>query len=184
MFCLYLYPMDRKLLRKSNLNEKSETDIYDSLYNNYMCLKWNFFFRFSSWMGLPSRCRYVLVLDPQNIKWHVPFSKSHEVLQTLFLIYINDIADNIASLTRLFADNTSLSYSSYSYQLLETKINSDLVKINDWANTWLIKFNSNKTTLLFVSNTLPSDCINLYFQNSLLDSCGTHRHLGITFSEN
>ena len=47
-----------------------------------------------------------------------------------------------------------------------------------------IKFNPNKTTLLFVSNTLPSDCINLYVQNSLLDSCGTHRHLGITFSEN
>ena len=62
----------------------------------------------------------------------------------LFLIYINDIADNLEPLTWLFADDTSLSYSSYSYQLLETAINNDLVKINDWANTWLIKFNQIK----------------------------------------
>ena len=39
-------------------------------------------------------------------------------------VYINDIADNLESFTRLFADDTSLSYSLYSYQLLETKINN------------------------------------------------------------
>jgi hypothetical protein len=102
----------------------------------------------------------------------------------LFQIYINDIADNLESLARVFADDTSLSYSSYSYQLLETKLNSDLVKINNWANTWLVNFNPNKRKVVFISNALPSDCINLCFQSSLLDSCGTHRHLGITFSEN
>ena len=42
----------------------------------------------------------------------------------LFPIYINDIADILESVTRLFADDTSLSYSLYSYQLLETKINN------------------------------------------------------------
>jgi len=46
----------------------------------------------------------------------------------LFLTYINDIADNLEFLTRLFGDDISLSYSSYSYKLLETKINSNLVK--------------------------------------------------------
>jgi len=44
-----------------------------------------------------------------------------------------------------------LSYSSYSYHTsyFETNINSDLVKINDWANTWLIKFNPNMFFFLF-----------------------------------
>jgi hypothetical protein len=32
----------------------------------------------------------------------------------LFLLYVNDIADNLLSLIRLFADDTSLSYSSQS----------------------------------------------------------------------
>ena len=30
----------------------------------------------------------------------------------LFILYVNDIADNLLSLTRLFADDTFLSYSS------------------------------------------------------------------------
>ena len=51
----------------------------------------------------------------------------------MVLIYIDDIADSLESLTLLFADDTSLSYSSYSYQLLETAINNDLLKINDWT---------------------------------------------------
>jgi hypothetical protein len=31
----------------------------------------------------------------------------------LFLLYVNDIADHLLSLTRLFADDTSLSYSNH-----------------------------------------------------------------------
>ena len=44
----------------------------------------------------------------------------------LFLLYVNDIADNLLSLTRLFADDTSLSYSSQSPYTIEDVINSDL----------------------------------------------------------
>jgi hypothetical protein len=32
----------------------------------------------------------------------------------LFVLHVNDIADNLLNLTRLFADDTSLSYSSQS----------------------------------------------------------------------
>jgi hypothetical protein len=45
----------------------------------------------------------------------------------LFLLYVNDIADNLLSLTRLFADDTSLSYSSQSPYTIDDVINSDLV---------------------------------------------------------
>ena len=79
-----------------------------------------------------------------------------------------------------------LSYSSYSYHTsyFETNINSDLVKINDWANTWLIKFNPNMFFFLLISNTLPRNNITMYMycENSL-DYIGIHRHLGITFIE-
>ena len=71
---------------------------------------------------------------------------------------------------------------SYHTSYFETNINSDLVKINDWANTWLIKFNPNMFFFL-ISNTLPCNNINMYCENSL-DYIENHRRLGITFIEN
>jgi hypothetical protein len=56
----------------------------------------------------------------------------------LFLVlYVNDIADNLLSLTRLFADDTSLSYSSQSPYTIEDVIYSDLESISIWSKQWL-----------------------------------------------
>jgi hypothetical protein len=46
------------------------------------------------------------------------------------LLYINDIADNTQSFSRLFADDTSLLYSSNNKNEIEVIVNSDLSKIN------------------------------------------------------
>ena len=56
-------------------------------------------------------------------KWRSPTGFS--ACPLLFLLYVNDIADNLLSLTRLFADDTSLSYSSQSPYTIEDVINSD-----------------------------------------------------------
>ena len=62
----------------------------------------------------------------------------------LFLIYINDIAHEIDSCIKLFADDTTL------YLIVENPIqaanlmDNDLDKIHNWANTWLVKFNPQK----------------------------------------
>ena len=44
----------------------------------------------------------------------------------LFLIYINDIADTLLGKTRLYADDTSLSYSSSELAKIEIVLNNDL----------------------------------------------------------
>ena len=44
----------------------------------------------------------------------------------LFLIYINDIADKLLGKTRLYADDTSLSYSSSELAEIEIVLNNDL----------------------------------------------------------
>ena len=59
----------------------------------------------------------------------------------LFLLYVNDIGDNLLSLTRLFADDISLSYSSQSPYTIEDVINSDLESISIWSKQWLVNFN-------------------------------------------
>ena len=56
----------------------------------------------------------------------------------LFLLYVNDIAENLLSLTRLFADDISLSYSSQSPYTIEDVINSDLESISIWSKQWIV----------------------------------------------
>ena len=50
----------------------------------------------------------------------------------LFLIGINDIGEKLLSLSRLFADDTSLSYSSQNVVEIENVINHDLCELNTW----------------------------------------------------
>ena len=100
----------------------------------------------------------------------------------LFLLYINDIADGLESIARLFADDTSLSYSSANLQNIEDTINRDLTKLNDWSKTWLTIFNPNKTELLFISTTSNSDNISFSFDGIHLNPVDSHRHLGVTLT--
>ena len=52
-----------------------------------------------------------------------------------FLIYINDLADYLHSMARLFADDTSLSFSPNNLAFIEHILNSDLVKLKEWAES-------------------------------------------------
>ena len=62
----------------------------------------------------------------------------------LFLIYVNDIADSLNSITRLFADDSSLAVTSNNVTDIETTINQDLITIDNWAKQWLVHFNPYK----------------------------------------
>ena len=53
------------------------------------------------------------------------------------LIYINDIGEKLLSLSRLFADDTSLGYSSQNVVAIENVINHDLCELNTWSTKWL-----------------------------------------------
>ena len=59
----------------------------------------------------------------------------------LFLLYINDISDNLGNLARLLADDISLSYSGKNFDLMQIEINNDLQILDQWAKTWLVDFN-------------------------------------------
>ena len=56
----------------------------------------------------------------------------------LFLIYINDISDDLTGLARLFANDASLSYSSTDKHQIEIILNEDLQNLSEWAKNGLL----------------------------------------------
>lgn len=84
----------------------------------------------------------------------------------LFLLFINDIADNLTGMARLFADDTSLSYSSVDLVEIESILNQDLEKLSLWAKTWLTIFNPSKTEVMIISNIFADYVINLLYDSN------------------
>ena len=54
----------------------------------------------------------------------------------LFLIYINDFADGLKSVYKIFADDRSLLPKIKDIDTSNIDINDNLVKINRWAHQW------------------------------------------------
>ena len=62
-----------------------------------------------------------------------------------FLVYVNDIADNLISISRLFADDTSIACSASNINDIEGILNHDLQSVSAWSMQWLVSFNPLKT---------------------------------------
>ena len=60
----------------------------------------------------------------------------------LFLIYINDLSDDLSTNDKLFADETSLFSVVGDIKSLATHLNNDLRKISNWAFQSKMGFNS------------------------------------------
>ena len=103
----------------------------------------------------------------------------------LFLLYIDDISDELNGLVRLFADDTSLSYSSADLKIeIEIILNEDLRKLSEWARKWLILFNPTKTEVMLISNIFYDDTLNLVMDGTILKLVEIHKHLGVILSSN
>ena len=63
----------------------------------------------------------------------------------LFLVYINDLTDNISSQMRLFADDSSLFTPVKGVNETNVKLNQDLQTITNWAYQWKMVFNPDIT---------------------------------------
>ena len=74
-----------------------------------------------------------------NIEAGVPQGSILEPL--FFLIYINDLSDNLITNPKLFADDTSLFSIVHDPNATANDLNNDLAKINDWAYQWKMNFN-------------------------------------------
>ena len=63
----------------------------------------------------------------------------------MFLIYINDLPDNIRSTCKIFADSTSFFSHALDKGTSQDELNYDLQKVSDWDFQWKMQFNLNPT---------------------------------------
>ena len=121
--------------------------------------------------------------DYKEIKAGVP---QGSILGTLlFLVFINDIVDDLGSNVKLFADDTSL------YIIVEDPVmaanlmhmDTDLDKVHTWANAWLVKYNPYKTEELIISRkTIITNHPSVTMNNVEVKRVDFHKHLGVNFN--
>ena len=101
----------------------------------------------------------------------------------LFLIYINDLSNNLPSNVKLLADNTSLFSVTHDVNLPAKKLNDDLRQISNLAFQWKMSFNPdlNKQTqeVTFIRKIKINIHPLLVFNNNVVSQVNSHKHLGI-----
>ena len=131
-----------------------------------------------------------VVLDGQSSEF---FSLNAGVPQgsvlgpTLFLIYINDLPDNIlSSFIDIFADDSTIYSSSTPTQSLDSitqNLSSDLAFVVTWGEKWLVVFNATKTKSVSFHHHRQPNFSDLTMNGvDLVESDSHDRLLGLTLS--
>ena len=103
------------------------------------------------------------------------FLKAPTLGPTLFLLYINDLPDDVICDIAIYADDTTL-YSkcdraSDLWQQLElaSELESDLRDTEDWGKKWLVDFNAVKTHLVSFDRTNNNGSIDVKMNGSVVE---------------
>jgi len=99
----------------------------------------------------------------------------------LFLLFINDIADNIDSQIRLFADDTIL-YREIWSQADHQIVQSDIDKLYTWSKLWKLDFNISKCKIIPMSLKRNTENFVYTINNNPIDEVRDHPYLGITIN--
>ena len=107
---------------------------------------------------------------------------------TLFLLYINDLLDDVICNIAIYADDITLyskcdQASDHWQQLeLDSELESDLRYTVDWGRKWLVDFNAGKTQLVSFDWSKNADAIDVKMDGSVLDEKSSFKMLGLTLS--
>ena len=127
-----------------------------------------------------------VVLNGQNSVWtniEAGVPQGSILGPLLFLIYINDLSDNLASNPKLFADDTSLFSVVENVNVSSRNLNNDLQKITDWAHQWKMNFNPDPTKqaqeVVFSRKTHKQDHPTIFFNQVPVLQVNSQKHLGL-----
>ena len=105
---------------------------------------------------------------------------------TLFLLYINDLPDDVICNVAIYAGDTTL-YSKYDpasdlWQQLElaSELEFDVRDTVDWGKKWLVDFNAGKTQLISFDWFNNNGSIYVKMDGSVLEGKSSFKMLGLT----
>ena len=107
---------------------------------------------------------------------------------TLFLLYINDLPDDVNCNIAIYADDTTLyskcDQTSDLWQQLElaSELEPILRDTVDWSKKWLVDFNAGKTELVSFDRPNNSGSIDVKMDGSVLEEKSSFKMLGFSFS--
>ena len=165
----------------SNLNQKTQTDAilldlskaFDKVLHRYLLHKLQHYgirHEILEWTSsfLSSRTQYVTCNGSQSSPIDVISGVPQGTVlgPLLFLVYINDLPDCVSSSCGLFADDCLL------YRPIHTTDDSrflqeDLLRIEEWANKWMMTFNTDKCEVLQVTLSNPKPTSYFLYNNQL-----------------
>ena len=123
--------------------------------------------------------------DLDIIEWGVP--QGSVLGPLLFLIFVNDIPHASDLGTWLFADDTALVTSANSLPLLQTKMNHEVGKIQDWllANKLSVHYVKKSQYMLINSNLSKSvdGDFELIMGDHIISRTKSYRYLGLLVDE-
>ena len=104
----------------------------------------------------------------------------------LFLIYINDLPFVLShSVADIFADDTTLSTQSKSFDVVVASLTNDLLHVDQWCQLNHMSINSDKSKVMFICSNnnnreLAKTNPGISYHNSEVNSCTSCKLLGIT----
>ena len=133
----------------------------------------------------PSNRSQITVIDgckSQNLKLSAGCPQGSKLGPLSFIIYINDIQNNLESEILLFADDTALLVKGKDPVETSEISNRDLQKIEIWAATWKVMFNSSKSKAIIFSRKYLCNSPALIFCGNYIERVVRHKHLGLVLT--
>ena len=97
------------------------------------------------------------------------------ITSSLFLLYTNDLPDDVICNIAIYADDTILLYSKCDHASdlwqqpeLASELEFDLRDTVDWCRKWLIDFNAGKTQLVSFGGSNNTDAVDVKMDGSVL----------------
>ena len=99
----------------------------------------------------------------------------------LFLVYINDLPDNIQSSVRLFADDCII-YREITNEIDARTLQEDLFTLGEWEKRWQMKFNCQKCFVMRLTHARSPKQFSYSLGGVTLSEVNNHPYLGVSIS--